>query len=155
VRLPVVPAPPEPREEDRTLGAPGRHAAASDRVVLVVDDEPRVRDLQGRLLRRAGFRVHLAASVAEARRVLEHEHVDLVVSDIRMPHESGVDLHAWVAETRPELAGRFIFVTGDVQNPDTVDLARTLPDRFIRKPFEIQEYIDRVMSVLDAADPGA
>src|SRR5919108_4716162 len=60
--------------------------------VLIVDDEPSMRDMLRIVLRRDGFDVLLAANGAEAIAILEKERVDLLLSDIRMPDVGGVDV---------------------------------------------------------------
>jgi CheY-like chemotaxis protein len=57
--------------------------------VLAVDDDPDARDLVGRLLRECGARVLLAASANEALSTMEHERLDVIVSDIAMPVRDG------------------------------------------------------------------
>jgi signal transduction histidine kinase len=124
-------------------------AAERRRRVLVVDDEEPIRSLQKRILARMGVEVLLAASGGEAASVLRSEAVDMVVSDVKMPGAlSGVDLYHWVCREMPELAGRFVFVTGDVYEPTIAELAAAAPDRFLAKPFEAGEYIRHVRRVL-------
>src|SRR5690606_2284463 len=90
VRLPI--------SEETTLPAERSHAtlprvALGDRTVLVVDDEPELRSLAARAIRRLGVTVLTAASVPEARTLLATHAVDAIVSDVRMPGESGLDLY--------------------------------------------------------------
>ena len=65
---------------------------STDAHILVVDDEPEVRDLLQEYLIRQGLAVSTAASVSEARAVLAARQVDLVVLDLRMPGEDGLSL---------------------------------------------------------------
>ena len=60
--------------------------------ILIVDDEPSMRDMLRIVLRRDGFDVLLAANGREAITTLEKERVDLLLSDIRMPDVGGVDV---------------------------------------------------------------
>ncbi len=143
----------------RSREAPGRRVevggvesedaktAASPRV-LVVEDEPSLRRLQKRLLNRLGAEVILTASVAEARTILADRDVDLVVSDVKMPGEYGIELYRWVAEHRPGLAGRFLFVTGDVGAAAIANLSEARPGIFLHKPFDMKEYMARVSALL-------
>lgn len=117
-------------------------------VILVVEDEEDLRRLQQRLLRRISAEVVLSSSVPEARRVLSDRPVDLVISDIRMPGESGADLYHWVEQRHPGLRERFLFVTGDIGADSTGDLARERPELFIRKPFDMNDYLLRVQAAL-------
>lgn len=136
---PALPLPTEPPALDR--GSPR---------VLVVDDEPSVREIQRRMLHRLGAEVLLASSGTEARDILTREAVDVVISDVRMPGEmDGVDLFRWVRRERQELASRFLFVTGDLH--DTPEEVTSLPaERLLEKPFDRTEYLARLRPMLMA-----
>ena len=116
--------------------------------ILVVEDEAHLRDLQKRLLSRLHAEVLLASGGHEACRILEHNDVDLVISDIRMPAGSGIDLYRWVEATRPALLRRVVFVTGDVSDPEIARLAEERPHAVLRKPFQMAEYVDWVTTLL-------
>jgi CheY-like chemotaxis protein len=122
--------------------------------VLVVDDEPELRRLAGKVLARLGVEVVEVATAVAAREVLQQRQVDVVVSDVRMPGESGVSLFRWIAKEQPRLAGHFLFVTGDVDAEELGDIAHTNPDTLLRKPFTLQDLTDRVRAMLSQADSG-
>jgi C4-dicarboxylate-specific signal transduction histidine kinase/ActR/RegA family two-component response regulator len=124
--------------------------------VLVVEDEVPLRQLQERLLKRMGVRVFSAGTAMEAREVLERDRVDLILCDVKMPGESGLDLYRWLERNQPERTRRFLFVTGDVDAPELVELAEQDPSLFLRKPFNISEYLERVTALLveNAPTPG-
>ncbi len=136
-----------PMVKDVAPALPPREAL-SDRTVLIVDDEPELRLLAARAIGRLGVTVLTAASVQEARALLAAQHVDAIVSDVRMPGESGLDLFGWVRAHRPDLADRFLFVTGDVSDDLLESLALEAPARVILKPFELAEYLTRVRALL-------
>ncbi len=115
--------------------------------VLVVEDESSLRDLQRRLLARLNADVLLASCARDARAILQEQDVDLVISDVKMPGGSGLDLYDWIEKERPALADRFLFVTGDVGDPEIASLAQRRPDRFIRKPFQMKDYLHRVADI--------
>ena len=120
--------------------------------VLVVDDEPTLRLIQRRLLTRAGMDVVVAASGTEARNVLRREHVDLVISDLRMPGElDGRELLVWLEQEHPALAARSLLLTGDVAGVASVPLPVSA-DRVVSKPFSGTEYVDRVRRALGLQD---
>ena len=131
--------------------APGAHAArgATPQRVLVVDDEPSLREVQRRLLMLEGIDVLVASNSAEAREILAREHVDLVVSDLRMPGDAdGLDLLAWLEEDYPHLARHALLVTGDVSGAS--HSSYSVPaERRLSKPFTRQEYVTRVRAALD------
>lgn len=150
VRLPWAEAPelPAPSAGPRPRTAPS--AESRDRAVrvLVVEDEALLRSLQERILTRLPAEVLLAGSVAEARDLLADHEVDLVVSDVKMPGESGLSFYRWVEEHRPDLTDRFLFVTGDLSGDSLVALAERHPDRFLTKPFQVTDYLQRVRRIL-------
>jgi CheY-like chemotaxis protein/anti-sigma regulatory factor (Ser/Thr protein kinase) len=121
---------------------------SGSRSVLVVEDEPDLRRLAAKVLRRLGVEVLQAGNVAEARAVLEQRQVDAVVSDVRMPGGSGVDLYRWVEQHRPELVTRFLFVTGDVDAEELGSLAHDRPEALLHKPFTISDLLQRVEAML-------
>jgi signal transduction histidine kinase len=127
-------------EPNRELHTSARRAPR----VLVVEDEATIRALHQRILARIGVDILLAPDAAEARRLLGEHEVDLVVSDVKMPGESGLSFFRWVTRTHAHLADRFFFVTGDTEDPEIASLAEENPEMFIRKPFEMGEYTDRV-----------
>ncbi|MEP6729313.1 MAG: response regulator [bacterium] len=117
--------------------------------VLVVDDEPSIREVQRRLLVRAGYEVVVAASGSDARQILESQSVDLVISDLRMPGEmDGYDLLKWMEVERPELARHALLATGDVSGAASVAFP-VPPERILNKPFEGAEFVRRVRAALD------
>jgi DNA-binding NtrC family response regulator len=112
---------------------PGRRA-------LVVDDEPTIRSALVRYLRRRGWH----ADEAEDGRValgklgrIGTNGYQAVVSDLRMPHCSGVELHDWLAEHRPDLFARLIITTGDLGSPAWRSFVARTPRPLIEKPFEL------------------
>ena len=89
-------------------GAPGRPVA------LIVDDERSVRMALGRYFERCGWRVDEAENGVEALALLEPPGVkyDLVITDLRMPGKTGLDVHDWLAAHRPALFNRLLIATG-------------------------------------------
>ncbi|MBA3640400.1 MAG: response regulator [Acidobacteriota bacterium] len=80
---------------------------------LVVDDEPAIRKLIVRLLKKRGFEVLEAASGDEALKLLRDRNVALVLCDIRMPGMTGVELYGSVSTLTGVPVPRFVFMTGD------------------------------------------
>ncbi len=138
----------EPERTAHEPRPPSRPAASSGVRVLVVEDEAPLRDLQRRILTRIDAEVLTAAASHEATRVLECEDVDLVVSDVKMPGGSGLELFRWVEANRPGLVDRFLFVTGDVGDPEIASFAEAEPDRFVHKPFQMAHYLERIVAAL-------
>jgi CheY-like chemotaxis protein len=85
--------------------------------------------------------------------VLGRERVDLILCDVKMPGESGLELYRWLERNEPERVRPFLFVTGDVNAPELVELAERDPSLFLRKPFNIAEYLERVTDLLAGSSP--
>lgn len=127
-----------------TAGQPARVRDA----VLVVEDEAHLQRLHEKLLARLDVDVVVCGTVAEAQRLLVKRAFSVVISDVKMPGESGVVLYEWICREQPALASRFLFVTGDVGAPDLRRLVEQMPDAFLHKPFEGREYLARVGRLL-------
>ncbi len=102
--------------------------------VLLVDDDEIVRELYGAWLENSGYQVFTAASVAEARRLLENADVDVVVSDIRMAQETGIDFLAWIRQHAPDLP--VILVTGVPALETAVEAVRRQAYDYLVKPVQ-------------------
>ncbi|MBE6443649.1 MAG: response regulator [Alphaproteobacteria bacterium] len=115
------------------------------RHILVVDDDTRLRNLLQRFLRDNGFLVSTAKDADEARIMLEHYKVCLLIVDIMMPKESGLE---FLAKLRQESSVPVIMLTamGDVEDR-IVGLERGADD-YVAKPFEPKELLLRIASIL-------
>ena len=109
--------------------------------VLVVDDEEPIRTALQRYFQRHGWMVDEAedGGAGLAKLLGDGDAYDLILTDLKMPRVSGIELHDRLARERPQLFRRLIVMTGDVASPEAaVLLART--DRpVIEKPFELAE----------------
>ena len=123
--------------------------------VLVVDDEPMVREVLVTYLRRDGFAVREAADGHEARAALRAAPPDLILLDVMLPGVNGLDL---LHEVRAAGGAPVILITargGEDQRVDGLDLGA---DDYVTKPFSAREVAARVRSVLRrtaAPAPGA
>jgi len=116
------------------------------RRILVVDDEASIRDLCARVLGRAGFDVIVAAGGDEAVGRLRDTAFDAVITDIRMPGLSGLEVLNVAKRTRPGI--RVVLITG-FGTPQTLDRARQGgADRILTKPFNPVELLTAVRDVL-------
>lgn len=105
------------------------------RTALVVDDEPEVGAVLAEILRADGIAVETASDGAGAQALLAEREVDLILTDLRMPGVDGMALHRWLVETRPALARRVVFVTGD-RISTAIDIALRETGRpVLAKPF--------------------
>src|SRR5206468_11542327 len=113
--------------------------------VLVVDDEPIVRDVVVRYLRRDGYETREAATGDEARRILEAESPELVVLDVMLPGVDGLELCRWI-RSRSELP--VIMLTARGEETDRIVGLELGADDYVTKPFSPRELTVRVRNVL-------
>jgi DNA-binding response OmpR family regulator len=113
--------------------------------VLVVDDEPIVRDVVVRYLRRDGYDTREAATGDEARNILETETPALVVLDVMLPGTDGLELCRWI-RARSELPVIMLTARGD--ETDRIVGLELGADDYVTKPFSPRELAVRVRNVL-------
>jgi DNA-binding response OmpR family regulator len=113
--------------------------------VLVVDDEPIVREVVVRYLEREGFDTLEAADGDGARTLLEREAPDLVVLDVMLPGTDGLALCRWI-RSRSELP--VIMLTARGEEADRIVGLELGADDYVTKPFSPRELAARVRSVL-------
>ncbi len=111
--------------------------------VLYVDDDLMVGVTIRRILGKQ-FDVTLAENGIMALELIQKEHFDCIVSDIKMPGLTGIQLHALIAEKHPEIAARFIFLSGE----DEATL-RSVPNKCLSKPANVRELREAVQEVID------
>jgi len=133
--LPIVERPPVAAEDSPSTNA----AASSSLRILVIDDEPSVQSLLVDLLTDAGHRVDTASDVPEALRKIATDDHDLIISDVRMPHGTGRDIHAAVVARWPRLARRIIFTTGDGASAETRQFIEETGNEVLLKPWNLGE----------------
>jgi two-component system, OmpR family, phosphate regulon response regulator OmpR len=116
--------------------------------LLVVDDDSRLRELLRRYLSDSGFRVTTAADVPEAKAQLASFAFDLIVLDVMMPGESGLDLtRALRGEKNPEPVP-VLLLTAMAEPEDRINGLEQGADDFLAKPFEPRELVLRIRNIL-------
>ena len=118
--------------------------------LLVVDDDRRIRALLQRFLSENGYRVTTAGAAAEARLALNSLVFDLIVLDVMMPGESGVDFAAALRKTSQV---PILMLTARAESADRVRGLETGADDYLTKPFETRELLLRIASILRRAAP--
>jgi len=108
--------------------------------VLIIDDEPSIRAALKRFFSRRGWQVDEAADGADGLSALldGKSSFAVVISDLKMPGCSGMELHDHVAAVAPELLDRVIFSTGDVASRDAAEFVRRTRCTVLQKPFELR-----------------
>jgi CheY-like chemotaxis protein len=117
--------------------------------ILVVDDEPDIRDLLGRMLKAAGHQVVCVGNGLEATKAMTQHTIDVVLTDLLMPDKDGIEVITEIRRKYP--AVRLIAMSGGGHVPrgQYLHIAKGLgAHALLAKPFERQELLDAIASVL-------
>ncbi|MET0657932.1 MAG: response regulator [Steroidobacteraceae bacterium] len=117
--------------------------------ILVVDDDPEIRDLLSRFLVRSGLRVSLAREWREMQRVLSAARIDLIVLDLMLPGKDGL---AICRELQGTNATPIIMLTAMGEATDRVVGLELGADDYVAKPFDPRELLARIRAVLRRRD---
>lgn len=129
------------------LAQPARDRTAAQHrggeTILVVDDEQPIRELLAAILRRAGYRVLLAANGCEAVSIFEKQagQIDLIITDVRMPGATGPYLLDHLLSIHPRLKCMLMSATA------CPDLDHAVP--FLAKPFSLFQLLNTVAEAFD------
>lgn len=127
-------------------------ASAPEARLLVVDDEPNIRELLSTSLRFAGFEVHTAGDGQEALKQVEKVRPDLLVLDVMMP-----DLDGFAVTKRLRERGRdtpVLFLTAKDDLADRVAGLTVGGDDYVTKPFSLEEVVARIRAILRRTGAG-
>ncbi len=123
-----------------------RTMRSSSEHLLVVEDDPEMRDLLRKVLEKEGYRVSVASDGAEALSLLGQAAFDLVVTDMLMPVKNGLDLLHDVHRSRPSLPVIMVTAFGD-----WASYSRAVEEgaaAFINKPLRMSELVSTVQTTL-------
>ncbi len=120
--------------------------------ILLVDDDNRIRELLSRVLIENGYRVTGAANADEARNYLTGLSFDLLILDVMMPGETGLELAGWL---RRDSSVPFIMLTARSDAPDRIAGLEAGADDYLAKPFEPRELLLRISAILRRGGPKA
>jgi two-component system nitrogen regulation response regulator GlnG len=115
-------------------------------LILVVDDDAAVCWALEQALTAHGWRVHVSADAAAARRAIRRHHPDLVITDVRMPGESGLDLLAALHTEHPELPVVVSTAHGTMET--AVEAVRRGAFDYLPKPLDLERTIELVRRAL-------
>ena len=113
--------------------------------ILVIDDDERLRLLLRRFLEESGFRVTDAGNAVEARAILDSIAFDLLVVDIMMPGETGLE---FLADIRKQNDVPALFLTAMSKTEDRIEGLEAGADDYMSKPFEPRELVLRIQRIL-------
>ncbi len=142
-----------PLAEQPSLPAltPAPSPSAAHLRILLVEDEPTIRALAGRILRRAGNDVTSAASPAEALALPETARPDLLVTDVLLPEMDGIELHRRLSERWPGL--RVLLMSGFPGGNARIEEAIARGEHFLQKPFGPSDLLEKVRAAVGADAP--
>src|SRR6266852_2437651 len=133
------------------MGNPGMASATPHQpLVLIVDDEEAIRHLCRDIAQESGMFAHTAATTEEALRVLGHDEIDVLVTDIRIPEIGGVELIRRVRTTRPEVA--IVVLTGHGTIEMAVEAMQSGVIDYITKPFTVESFEQKLRNVARVAE---
>ena len=113
--------------------------------ILVVDDDTRLRSLLQRYLRESDFFVSVAKDAVEAREMLKFYDFDLLIVDIMMPNETGLEL---LKSIRTESLVPVILLTAMGETSDRIGGLELGADDYMAKPFEPKELVLRINNII-------
>jgi DNA-binding NtrC family response regulator len=123
--------------------------------VLVVEDEELLLSFLTTAVERGGVKAVGAASGREALGLLERGEFSAIISDLRMPGGiGGAEIYDWVGQNRPELASRFLFISGNVQDPLALETRKRTGALFIEKPFRIAQLLELINKIISHDEAG-
>jgi two-component system NtrC family sensor kinase len=128
----------------RTADLSGRQPRA-----LVLDDEASIRTFLRKTLIAAGFDAIVAADSETAVSEVRRSPIDVALVDHRMPGMTGIDAYEAAVAIQPSLSERWIFMSGDVLNPDLLEFAEARAIPLLAKPFDLATVTRSVREVVD------
>ena len=120
--------------------------------ILVVDDDREIRDLLGKFLEKQSFRVTAARDARDARKLWPLGRYHLVVLDLMMPGESGLDFARWL---RGQSDVPIVMLTAMGEETDRIVGLELGADDYVAKPFNPRELLARIRAVLRRSGDGA
>ena len=127
------------------------HASEVEARLLVVDDEPNIRELLATSLRFAGFEVHAAADGNSALRLARDLDPDLLVLDVMLPDMDGFTVTRRLREKGQHMPVLFLTARDDTQ--DKVQGLTVGGDDYVTKPFSLEEVVARIRAILRRTSP--
>src|ERR1035438_2577960 len=105
--------------------------------ILVVDDEESIREFLEIMLKKEGYDVTLAEDGKKAQEILKKKSFDMVISDLQMPHVTGIELLKYVKDLNTDVV--FMIITAFGTTETAVEAMKLGAYDYITKPFKIDE----------------
>jgi PAS domain S-box-containing protein len=110
--------------------------------ILIVEDEPAIRDVLTRTLSARGYQVQAVSDGKAGLGKLAKNAYDLIFTDLKMPGMSGIELYEAIKKKYPTLAKSVVFITGDVMTGNTAKFLNSTGRPYLIKPFDSKDLID-------------
>lgn len=110
------------------------------RSILIVDDEPNILELIHSMLDDEGYKLLTASSVQKCKEIVETSKVDIIISDIKMPQQDGLQLLSWIKENYSHIL--VILVTGHGNTDLAIEALRNNCHDFLEKPFDTDDILN-------------
>ncbi len=123
------------------------HALTGNETILIVDDEPALRELATELLSQQGYSIICAANGKQALERLAHKQVDLMLSDVIMPEMDGYQLAAIVQEKFPTT--KIQLISGFTDEHHKMMDTQPLHQNLLQKPYDAKTLFKKIRSLLD------
>ena len=123
--------------------------------VLVVEDEPKIADMERDFLEGSGYQPYVASDGKEALKIMDEVEIDAIILDVMLPDEDGYQILAKLRADPTCAATPVIMVTAKTSEIDVVKGLDHGADDYLCKPFGIMEFISRVKAVLRRAGAAA
>jgi len=149
----TITLPVEASGEPAGAPAPEIVSTAQSVRILIVEDEPKLREALRDVLTGFGHRVDEAATGREALGRLEQEAYDLITLDLRLPDMPGREVWQRILERGRHLASRVVFITGDTMSAEVLKFLEEAGRPVLRKPFTVDSIHRTIASVLGQPRP--
>lgn len=116
--------------------------------ILVVDDDPAIREMVGMALAREGYETLEAGSAQQARSIINANRPDLVLLDWMLPGQSGFELARQLHNDATHKSPPVIMLTARDQETDKIAALEAGADDYVSKPFSVSELLARIRAVL-------
>jgi excisionase family DNA binding protein len=131
-------------------GIPTDALESGRRKILIVDDDPELVELISDMFEKDGrFEIRTANNGFEAGMLVKEYHPDLIILDIMLPDINGKEVCQRVRGDKTMDDVKVICISGMVEDDKIRDLRAAGADDFLRKPFEIEQLLDRVCALLE------
>ena len=122
------------------------HNPISFATILIIEDDEEILELETYHLEKEGYKVLAFHSTKNVEQLLENDSIDLMLIDRKLPGIEGADFVRYIRDKGFEIP--IMFVSGKSKDSDVVEGYRSGCDDYLRKPFDIQEFLCRIKAIL-------